>query len=190
MKDGQHYHIPEDGIHPGDCQGCNSMAQTHVAQMGTDSGTRRLSVTVSQATDSMESSSNPIVTRGSDPCGSSGCNFSQLQGDREITHPRRQVPFKLLYDQRAQQNSSHIGLQTHQPIHSMQSLQDGRGSSLEGFNREGRLDDEIGSERRLRGGTYSRGIEALSFLQASRHSVPIPVSTFWLECGTERFFRN
>ncbi|CDH61447.1 hypothetical protein RO3G_08617 [Lichtheimia corymbifera JMRC:FSU:9682] len=192
MKDCQHYHIPEDGIHPGG-------RLTRFATAWHKHTWHKWAQTVVQEGYRLQFHKQPIPWKARQIqlspedqthvdqavatfLNSKVIEISPTQDDRflsnffTIKEPNKIRP--ILDCKRINQFTTLF----RSP---MPSFQNGRRTSVAGFNREGRLACEIGSERCVRGGAYSRGIETLSFIPTSRYNLPIPISPIWLECGTK-----
>jgi hypothetical protein len=107
--------------------------------MATVSNSKRLSITIYKETIPMENQKGAPLTNGSTGDRCTNRKISQSRNYSQITNAEQRLSIEFLYHTRANEASANSRLHNTQQISANSTLQDGRNSSIEGFDRTRRL---------------------------------------------------
>lgn len=98
-----------------------------------------------------------------------------IEGNRSLTRPGRQISFEPIHYPRAQQDPTNFGLSPYQHSHSSTTLQNGGSPSVETINPEGRLYRQDRLEGCLCRSSHAPTISQVFVIQTPRYYLPLYV---------------
>ncbi|KAG1169793.1 hypothetical protein G6F70_007490 [Rhizopus microsporus] len=132
---------------------------------------RRLSDPMVFQTNPMAAQKNDIYNRRTSSRRFSSGEAPSSRDNREISFSIKAIPLQLLYDPRTYQKASNSRLPKTQQVRPMLTLQNGR------------------FERCVRGRTNARRTKTFPFISSQGHRLPISLTGFRVERGTESLFK-